>query len=101
MQGPESFVESKSSGVLGLHVAVRGMPVYAAGRRMQDMLESGQGLPLVIRVRSRSSYQVVWNVIRLRYLHHGECILVLEGESDQKHHIHYHNSTCTGSTYHR
>ena len=77
------------------------MPVYGAGRSMQDMFESGQGLPLMIRVRSRSSYRVVWNLIRLRYLHHEECLLVLDGTYDQRHWVHVHNSTCFSSTYHK
>ena len=101
VQGPESYVESKSSYELGLHVAVKDMPVYGAGRSMQDMLESGKGLPLMIRVRSRSSYRVVWNLISLRYLHHEECLLVLDGAFDRKHQVHVHNSTCFSATHHK
>ncbi|XP_020244374.1 uncharacterized protein LOC109822570 [Asparagus officinalis] len=97
-KGSELYVESKSSYVKRLHVGVKDRPVYGAGRRMQDMLESGQGLPLMVRVRSRSSYRVVWNLIKLRYLHHEECLLVLGGgEKDRKQNIRIHNSTCSSN----
>uniref|UniRef100_A0A0A9H985 Uncharacterized protein n=1 Tax=Arundo donax TaxID=35708 RepID=A0A0A9H985_ARUDO len=51
--------------------------MYAAGRGMQDLLESSQGLPLTITVRSRSRYRVVGSLIRLTYRHDSECFVHL------------------------
>lgn len=97
--GPdESYVESDSYSTLGLYVAVKDRPVYGAGRSMQDMLESGQGLPLVVRMGSRSSYRVVGSLIRLRYRHQEECLLVLEYGGHERGAIRVRNSTCAART---
>ncbi|KAJ6834494.1 uncharacterized protein M6B38_334555 [Iris pallida] len=98
--GPdESYVESDSYSILGLYVAVKDRPVYGAGRSMQDMLESGQGLPLAIRMGSSSSYRVVGSLIRLRYRHQEECLLVLEYVGhDERSTIRVRNSTCAART---
>jgi hypothetical protein len=53
--------------------------MYAAGRGMQDLLATKQGLPIVIRVESRSVYHIIGNLIKLRYRQHAECLLFLKG----------------------
>ncbi|KAG1342190.1 hypothetical protein COCNU_05G004190 [Cocos nucifera] len=99
-QGEESYVGSESSLTLRQYVGAKNKPTYGAGRSMQDLLESGRGLPLVVRVKSRSSYHVVWNLIRPRYHHHAECLLILKGSYDEQHHTQTYNSTCVFSPSH-
>ncbi|KAL5218615.1 hypothetical protein ABZP36_019299 [Zizania latifolia] len=60
-----------------LFVAAEGKPMYAAGRGMQDMLESSDGLPLAVAVRARSRYRVAWSLIRLSYRHDTLCVVHL------------------------
>ncbi|KAL4339262.1 hypothetical protein GQ457_08G023990 [Hibiscus cannabinus] len=62
-----------------------------ARRSMQDLLESGMGLPLLIRLRLRSDFRVVWNLIKPKFHHQAQCLLLL----DKKHHTQKYNSTCT------
>lgn len=60
-----------------LFVAAQEKPMYAAGRGMQDLLESTHGLPLTITVRARSRYRVVGSLVRLTYRHDSECVVLL------------------------
>ncbi|XP_058072418.1 uncharacterized protein LOC131221236 [Magnolia sinica] len=96
--GPALYVEADSLETFRLYVGTKNKAMYGAGRDMQDMLESGKGLPLIIRVRLRSSIRVIWNIVRPRYRHHAECLLVLGGTYDRRHHSHAYNSTCTTSS---
>ncbi|WOL17611.1 hypothetical protein Cni_G26404 [Canna indica] len=95
-----SYVDSESSSVLPFYLGTKNKPMYGAGRSMEDMLESGRGLPLVVRVRSRSSYRVIWNLVRSSYHHDAECYIVLNGEQDLHDHSVMFNSTCFVSTSH-
>ncbi|XP_073008013.1 uncharacterized protein [Typha latifolia] len=97
-QGEESYVDSQSSLALRLYVSAKNKPMYGAGRSMQDKLESGQGLPIVVHVRSRSTYRVVGNLIRPRYHHHAECLLLLILNS--AFYTQIYNSTCSIASYH-
>lgn len=69
--------------------------MYGAGRNMQDMLESGNGLPIVIRLSLRSDFRVVWNLIKPEFHHQAVCLLVLDSAYDKKHRTQAYNSTCT------
>ncbi|CAM0872014.1 unnamed protein product [Alopecurus aequalis] len=60
-----------------LFVAAQEKPMYAAGRGMQDLLESGKGVPVTITVRSRSRYRVVGSLVRLMYRHDSQCVVYL------------------------
>lgn len=68
--------------------------MYGAGRSMEDMLESGKGLPLVLRVSLHSSFHVVWNLIKPKFHHQAECLLVLHRAYDKKHRTQTYNGTC-------
>ncbi|KAJ0982334.1 hypothetical protein J5N97_010589 [Dioscorea zingiberensis] len=96
----ETYVESDNMLRMRLYVGVKDMPIYGAGRDMEDMLESGKGLPLTLRVRSRSSYHVVWNLVKAKYHHHAECLMVLNDAYDAHHHTQLFNSTCSTTTSH-
>ncbi|XP_009354743.2 uncharacterized protein LOC103945878 [Pyrus x bretschneideri] len=91
--GPKLYAESGSS-KFKLYVGTRNKPMYGAGRSMDDMLKSGKGLPLVLRVRVRSSFRVVWNLIKPKFHHQAECFLVVERAYDKKHRTQSYNSTC-------
>ncbi|PQP96446.1 uncharacterized protein Pyn_01936 [Prunus yedoensis var. nudiflora] len=54
--GPKLYAAESGSSKFKLYVGTRNKPMYGAGRSMQDMLESGKGLPLVLRVSLHSSF---------------------------------------------
>ncbi|KAG0462412.1 hypothetical protein HPP92_020888 [Vanilla planifolia] len=93
-QSKASYVQSGSFSVQWLFVGVKNKPLYGAGRCMQDLLDSGRGLPLVIRVRSRLAYRVVWDLIKIKHQRHEHCILVLHGMDEPNLQIKVYNSTC-------
>ncbi|GJN08642.1 hypothetical protein PR202_ga26584 [Eleusine coracana subsp. coracana] len=71
-------VAPRAASTLRMFVAVKEKPMYAAGRGMQDMLESSsRGLPLTVTVRARSRYRVVGSLVRLTYRHDSECVVHL------------------------
>lgn len=100
LQSDGSYIDTDSSSALTLYLGTKNKPMYGAGRSMQDMLESGRGLTLVVRVRSRSSYRVIGNLVRSSYRHDAECQLVLRGAYDEGGHTVIYNSTCFISTAH-
>ncbi|XP_059434748.1 uncharacterized protein LOC132167740 [Corylus avellana] len=91
---PKLFAE-RGSTLYKLSVGTRNKPMYGGGRSMQDMLESGRGLPLVIRMSMSSSFRVVWNLVRPKFHHQAECLLVLHRAYDKKHRTQAYNSSCT------
>ncbi|XP_039117953.1 uncharacterized protein LOC120253782 [Dioscorea cayenensis subsp. rotundata] len=99
-EGEELYVQSNNLLRKRLYVGVKDMPMYGAGRDMEDMLESGKGLPLIIKVSSRSTYHVVWNLIKSKYHHHAECLVVLKAVYDAHNHTQLFNSTCSTTTSH-
>ena len=78
-----------------LYVETRNKPMYGSGRSMQDKLESGMGLPLMFRLRLNSNFRVVLNLIRPKFHHQTECLLVLNHAYDKKYWTQAYNSTCT------
>ncbi|KDP43471.1 hypothetical protein JCGZ_16758 [Jatropha curcas] len=93
--GSKLYAESHSSTVFKLSVGTKNKPMYGAGRNMQDMLESGNGLPILIRVSLNSHFRVVLNLIKPKYHHQAECMLLLDSSYDKKHRTQEFNSTCT------
>ena len=67
-----------------LFVAAQEKPMYAAGRGMQDLLESGKGVPVTITVRSRSRYRVVGSLVRLTYRHDSQCVVYLRRRTPRR-----------------
>ncbi|KAJ1422179.1 thiamine diphosphate-binding fold [Sesbania bispinosa] len=63
--GPELYAESGLT-IFTLQLGAKNKPMYGAGRSMQDMLDSGRGLPIVIRVTLSSSFQMVPILIKPR-----------------------------------
>ncbi|KAL5760526.1 hypothetical protein ACOSQ2_019364 [Xanthoceras sorbifolium] len=93
--GPKLYAESHGSTAFELYVGTTNKPMYGAGRNMQDMLESGKGLPLIIRMSLRSTYRVVWDLIKPKFHHEAKCLIVLHSKYDNKHRTQSYNSTCT------
>ncbi|MED6122749.1 hypothetical protein PIB30_042798 [Stylosanthes scabra] len=91
--GPELYAESGLT-IFPLWLGTKNKPMYGAGRSMQDMLDSGRGLPIVIRVSVTSSFKVVPNLINPRFHHHLECVVLLNKAYDKKHRTQVYHSTC-------
>ncbi|KAK1287675.1 hypothetical protein QJS10_CPB19g01068 [Acorus calamus] len=99
-KGEDVYVERNTLSTVPIHLSMRDQAMYAAGRDMEDKLESEQGLPLLVHVSSSSSYHIVWGLVRPKFNHHVECFLVLDGAYDIRNHTQVFHSTCTASTYH-
>ncbi|KAL2330791.1 hypothetical protein Fmac_018372 [Flemingia macrophylla] len=80
--------------VFELQLSTKNKPMYGAGRSMQDMLDSGRGLPLVIRVFLSSTFDVVPRLIKPTFYNHVECLVVLKKAYDRKHRTQEFDSTC-------
>ncbi|KAH9710145.1 Delta-latroinsectotoxin-Lt1a protein [Citrus sinensis] len=92
--GPKLYAASHDSSLFRLYVGTRNKPMYGAGRNMQDLLELGKGLPLIIRMSFRTNYRVVWDLIKPEFHHEAECLLLLNRKYDKKHRTQVYNSTC-------
>ncbi|XP_020219919.1 uncharacterized protein LOC109802917 [Cajanus cajan] len=91
--GNELYAESGLT-IFALQMGAKNKPMYGAGRSMQDMLDSGRGLPLVVRVMLSSSFEVVPRLVKPRFHHHVECVVVLKKAYDKKHRSQAFDSTC-------
>ncbi|CAN6295987.1 unnamed protein product [Urochloa humidicola] len=80
-------VGPRGTSTVRLFVAAQEKPMYAAGRGMQDMLDSSRGLPLTVTVRARSRYRVVGSLVRLTYRHESECVVLLRRTPDRSNRI--------------
>ncbi|CAN0917440.1 hypothetical protein LINGRAHAP2_LOCUS30296 [Linum grandiflorum] len=94
-RGSKMYAESHHSTLFDLYVGTRNKPMYGAGRSMQDFMESGKGLPIQVRVRLSSYFRVVWNLIRPKFHHKVDCMLLLDKTYDSKHRTQTYRSTCT------
>ncbi|KAF9598101.1 hypothetical protein IFM89_024446 [Coptis chinensis] len=93
-QDPKLYAESHGSSIFTLYVGTKNKAMYGAGRSMQDMLESGEGLPLIVRFRLSTNFKVVWNLINPKFHHNVECMLVLH----KKHYNKAFRSSCKVSS---
>ncbi|KAL6645137.1 hypothetical protein ACP70R_016745 [Stipagrostis hirtigluma subsp. patula] len=97
--GASHHVAPRATSTLRLYVAAQEKPMYAAGRGMQDLLESSHGLPLTITVRAMSRYRVVGRLIRLTYRHDSECVVHLRKTPSQRNAVAAAGSaTCSAAT---
>ncbi|XP_027343052.1 uncharacterized protein LOC113855619 [Abrus precatorius] len=91
--GPELYAESGST-IFALQLGAKNKPMYGAGRTMQDMLDSGRGLPIVIRLILSSNFKVVPRLIKPKFHQQVECLVVIKKGYDKKHRTQSFKSTC-------
>ncbi|KAL7234262.1 hypothetical protein ACSBR1_017790 [Camellia fascicularis] len=96
--GPKLYAGSDGTTSFELNVATRNKPMYGAGTAMQDMLDMRKGLPLAINVRLRSSFWIVWGLIKPKFHHEAKCLLVIQRAYDKKHRTQAYNSSCIITT---
>ncbi|XP_051122032.1 uncharacterized protein LOC127245284 [Andrographis paniculata] len=78
-----------------LTAGTKNLAVYGAGREMQELLNSGKGLPLQIRLSFTSSFHVVRGMIDLKFRHDASCLVVVFADKyDRRRRTHRFNSTC-------
>ncbi|KAJ3670031.1 hypothetical protein LUZ60_010355 [Juncus effusus] len=94
--GEDSYVNSQSSKTIKFFITVKNKPMYAAGRNMQDLLDSNPGLQIMVRLESRLLYHVVGNLIKVPHRVKTECFLVLQGS----HKTRMYNSFCPAYNFH-
>ncbi|KAJ7949163.1 Late embryogenesis abundant protein [Quillaja saponaria] len=93
-RGPKLYAERGSTS-FELDVGTRNKAMYGAGRSMQDMLDSGKGLPVMVRVSLSSSFRVVSNLIKPKFYHKVQCMVVLKRTYSKKHQTQAYSSSCT------
>ncbi|KAL3380756.1 hypothetical protein AABB24_001083, partial [Solanum stoloniferum] len=93
-QGEELYAGSYGPTYFKLNVGTKDKALYGAGRVMQDMLQSGKGLPLLIRVHLSSTFHVVLGLIKPKFHHQIECLVVLHNTYNKNHRTQKYNSTC-------
>ncbi|KAL7234263.1 hypothetical protein ACSBR1_017790 [Camellia fascicularis] len=98
IKGPKLYAGSDGTTSFELNVATRNKPMYGAGTAMQDMLDMRKGLPLAINVRLRSSFWIVWGLIKPKFHHEAKCLLVIQRAYDKKHRTQAYNSSCIITT---
>ncbi|KAL2478496.1 Late embryogenesis abundant protein [Forsythia ovata] len=98
-QGAEVYAGSDGSTLFKLNVGTRSKAMYGAGRNMEDLLKSGKGLPLIIRLSFTSSFNVVWGLIQPKYHHQAQCLLLLGNTYDNKHRTQTFKSTCIATSF--
>ncbi|KAG8391245.1 hypothetical protein BUALT_Bualt01G0168000 [Buddleja alternifolia] len=96
-QGKELYAGSADLTLFKLSVGIRNKAMYGAGRNMQDLLESGKGLPLVIRVSFRSSFHVVWGLFQPKFHHQAQCLVLLSDKYDKKNRTQVYKSNCVSN----
>lgn len=94
MQAAELYAESGLT-IFTVELGAKKKAMYGAGRSMEDMLDSGRGLPLVIRVILSSSFKVVPTLIKPTFHHHIQCFVLLKNNYDNKHRTQEFDSTCS------
>ncbi|KAM7472507.1 hypothetical protein LguiA_010690 [Lonicera macranthoides] len=93
--GPqELYAPIDGSASFKLYVGTKNKPMYGAGRSMQDMLESGKGLPLMIHMSFGSTFHVISNFIEPKFHHKAQCLLLLGKAYDKKHRTQSYHSSC-------
>ncbi|XP_075646894.1 uncharacterized protein LOC142617819 [Castanea sativa] len=95
--GPKLYAESGST-LYQLFVETKNKPMYGAGRSMRDNLESAMRLHLMFLMSLNSNFRVFLNLIRPKFQHPVECLLVLNRAYDKKRQTQAYNSTCTISS---
>lgn len=68
--------------------------MYGAGRSMQDMLESGKGLPLDIHITLTSTFHVISNFLKPTFHQQVRCSLLLNTSYDNKRTSTKYKSNC-------
>lgn len=95
MQGTEIVAEPRGLTYMRMNVGTRSKAMYGAGRNMQDLLDSKNGLPLTIRLKLSSRFHVVWGLIKPKFHHQLHCFILLANHYDQKHRTHKFISKCS------
>lgn len=95
LQGQELYAYSDGKTAFQLNIGTKNKPMYGAGRSMQDMLESGKGLPLDIRMSLTSTFHVISNFLKPTFHRQARCSLLLINTSyDKKRRTTKYKSSC-------
>ncbi|KAL1811641.1 hypothetical protein ACET3Z_021706 [Daucus carota] len=92
--GQELYAYSDGKTRFQLSTGTKNKPMYGAGRSMQDMLESGKGLPLDIRMSITSSFHVISSFVKPTFHQQARCLLVLNSSYDKKRRTTKYKSSC-------
>ncbi|CAN6454123.1 unnamed protein product [Victoria cruziana] len=81
--GAEMYVKKNTLLRFRLFIGGKEKGMYAAGENMDGMLDSGMGLPLVLRVRMKSQIAAPWNIFKPNgFTHHAHCLLFFVYQRD-------------------
>ncbi|XP_075474726.1 uncharacterized protein LOC142505573 [Primulina tabacum] len=94
-QGAEMYAGSDDSTVFKLYVGTVNKAMYGGGRSMQDLLESGNGLPITIKLSFVSSFNVIWGLFEPKFHREAQCLVLIDNSYDKKNRTQKFSSTCT------
>ncbi|XP_073158324.1 uncharacterized protein [Henckelia pumila] len=93
-QGAELYAGSDDWTVFKLYVGTTNKAMYGGGRSMQDLLESGNGLPITIKLSFVSNFYVIWGLFQPKFHREAHCLVLIDNSYDKKHRTQKFNSTC-------
>eukprot|EP01018_Ginkgo_biloba_P032688 Gb_38619 [translate_table: standard] len=91
--GRQLYVDRDSTMTFNVNIAAKKKAVYGAGPSMAHLLQSGEGLPLIMHIGVESSIRVVWDIVKPKYYHHALCRIIVDGKN-AGHHISLANTSC-------
>lgn len=94
LQGQEVYAYSDGKTSFQLSIGTKNKAMYGAGRSMQDMLESGKGLPLDIHISLTSSFHVISSFLKPTFHQQARCLLILNSSYDKERTTTKYKSTC-------
>ncbi|KZV47267.1 hypothetical protein F511_07690 [Dorcoceras hygrometricum] len=94
-QGGDLYAGSDGLTSFELYFGTTNKAMYGGGRNMQDLLESGNALPITIKLSFASKFLVVWGLFEPKFHREALCLMLINNSYDKKHRTQKFNSTCT------
>lgn len=91
--GRHLYVDRDSTMTFNVNVGARRKAVYGAGPSMAHLVQSGDGLPLVMHIDIESSIRVLWNVVSPTFSHRVVCQITVN-ENSAEHHLDILKHSC-------
>lgn len=81
--GRHLYVDRDSTMTFNVNVEARRKAVYGAGPSMAHLVQSGDGLPLVVHIDIESRIRVLWNLVSSTFSHRVVCQIAVNGNSPE------------------
>lgn len=81
--GRHLYVDRDSTMTFNVNIAARRKAVYGAGPSMAHLVQSADGLPLVMHIDIESSIRVLWNVVNPTFSQRVVCQIAVNGNNPE------------------